>query len=627
MTDANARGGPAPRGDSGRSFDPDALRARYRAEREKRLRPDANDQYLEMKGAFARLLEEPDAGAGFERAPLTDEIEVAIVGAGFGGILAAAHLREAGVEGLRILDVASDFGGTWHWNRYPGINCDVESYVYLPLLEQTGYVPVQKYASGAEILEHSKRIARHYDLYRDACFRTRVTDLRWDEGASRWIVSTDRGDRMRARFVCLALGILNKPKLPGIPGIEAFRGHAFHTSRWDYAYTGGDADGNLSGLRGKRVGIIGTGATAVQCIPHLAEAAEHLYVFQRTPSSIDVKHNVSTDPAWARSLAPGWQKRRIENFHVLTAGGYQPEDLVNDGWTEITRKLLNLFQQQQAPDLSPEATERSMELADFEKMEQIRARVDAIVKDEATAQALKPYYRQFCKRPCFHDEYLETFNRANVTLVDTQGKGVERITQLGVVAGGREYALDCLIYASGFEVGTSYERRAGFEIRGRGGRTLADAWKDGIRTLHGIHSRGFPNCFFVMSMGQTGFTVNFTQMLDEVARHTAFVIERARAQGAGQLEVSEAAEAEWVEAVLRSSRAGEFQQTCTPSYYNNEGRPSQASRQNGFFFGQPLEYAQILERCRAEGGLQGLELSGPPVAAGARAMRGGRAGA
>ncbi|MDP7572131.1 MAG: NAD(P)/FAD-dependent oxidoreductase, partial [Myxococcota bacterium] len=555
-------------------FDAELLRAKYREERDKRLRADANDQYLEVEGEFAHFLDDPYIEPGFEREPLADEVEVAVIGGGFGGILVAARLREAGVEDIRIIDSASDFGGTWYWNRYPGVACDVESYIYLPLLEETGYMPEQKYATGEEILDHSQRIARKYDLYRDVCFQTKVTELRWDEDAVRWIISTNRGDRIKAHYVCNALGVLNRPKLPGIPGIEDFKGHTFHASRWDYAYTGGDADGNLTGLRGKRVGIIGTGATAVQCVPHVGEAAEHLYVFQRTPSSIDVKNNDPTDPEWEKTLKPGWHQNRMDNFQILTGGGYQAEDLVNDGWTEIIRKLLVMFQQADDPDVSPEAVAEKVELADFEKMDQIRARVDSLVEDDATAEALKPYYRQFCKRPCFHNEYLPTFNRANVTLVDTKGKGVERVTEKGVVVDGREYELDCLIYASGFEVGTAYTQRGGYEIYGRGGQALTEKWADGVRTLHGMHTRGFPNCFFIMSITQSGFTVNFTHMLGETGRHLAFIIKRAIDEGVASLEVSEEAENEWVEAVLSlAAKTGDFMQTCTPSYYNNEGKP------------------------------------------------------
>jgi cyclohexanone monooxygenase len=336
-------------------------------------------------------------------------------------------------------------------------------------------MPKQKYSDGDEILEHHRRIARHYDLYRDVCFQTRIERLRWDEDAARWIISTNRSDRMRAHYVAMALGPLNRPKLPGIPGVNDFEGHAFHACRWDYAYTGGDSHGNLTGLRGKRVGILGTGATAVQVVPHVAEAAEHLYVFQRTPSSVDVKVNTPTDPEWVKSLRPGWYQRRMDNFNVLVSGGFQEEDLVNDTWTDIIRKLLVMVRREDEPDLSPEQLMKKMELADFEKMEQIRTRVDSIVKDPETAEALKPYYRQFCKRPCIHNEYLPTFNRPNVTLVDTRGKGVDRVTKKGVVVDGTEYELDCLIYASGFEVGTSYARRAGYDVVGRGGQSQRPA--------------------------------------------------------------------------------------------------------------------------------------------------------
>jgi cyclohexanone monooxygenase len=589
-------------------FDPDALREKYRFERDKRLRADGNDQYVEVKGRFAHFLDDPYAAPGLTRAALADEVAVAVLGGGFGGLLAGARLRQAGVESIRMIDAACDFGGTWYWNRYPGIACDVESYIYLPLLEEVGYVPTQKYADGAEILAYSQAIARKFDLYRDALFQTRVEDLSWDERDSRWIVSTNRGDRFRARYVCLAPGPLNRPKLPGIPGIESFEGHSFHASRWDYHYTGGDSSGGLVGLRGKRVGIIGTGATSVQCVPHVGHWAEHLYVFQRTPSSIDVKHSPPTDAGWADSLEAGWHQQRMDNFNNLVSGIPQAVDLVNDGWTDIIGKLLLGMQQGKNADFTPDGIAKAVELADFEKMEEIRARVDTEVKDPRTAEALKPYYRQFCKRPCFHDEYLDTFNRPNVTLVDTQGKGVERITEKGVVANGVEYEVDCLIYATGFEVGTEYTRRAGYEIHGRGGRTLTDHWASGVRTLHGMHSRGFPNCF-IMGPQQTGFTVNFPHMLNEQSKHIAYILRHAMDRGARTVEVSEAAETEWVETIIRLAVfAQKFLEDCTPGYYNNEGKPGERSGQNGFYGGGSVEFFRLLDAWRAAGDLQGIEL-------------------
>jgi cyclohexanone monooxygenase len=507
-----------------------------------------------------------------------------------------------------MIDSAGDFGGTWYWNRYPGIACDIESYIYLPLLEETGYMPKQKYSDGDEILEHHRRIARHYDLYRDVLFQTRIEGLRWDDEAARWIVSTNRGDRIRAHFVAMALGPLNRPKLPGLPGINDFEGHAFHACRWDYKYTGGDSHGNLVGLRGKRVGILGTGATAVQVVPHVAEAAGHLYVFQRTPSSVDVKVNTPTDPEWVKSLSPGWHQRRMDNFNILVSGGFQEEDLVNDGWTEIIRKLLVMVRSEDEPDLSAEELMKKMELADFQKMEQIRARVDSIVKDKKTAEALKPYYRQFCKRPCIHNEYLPTFNRPNVTLVDTGGKGVDRVTAKGVVVDGVEYELDCLIYASGFEVGTSYTRRAGYDIVGRGGQSLEKKWSDGVKSFHGMHVRDFPNCF-IMSNAQSGFTPSYPHMLNEQAKHIAYILKTGIDNKVRTIEASAQAEKEWIETIIRLARRGtDFLSSCTPGYYNNEGKPTERSAQDGFYGGGSVEFIKLWESWRADGGLAGLEL-------------------
>ncbi len=591
-----------------RAFDPDALREKYRQERDKRLRPDANDQYVEIAGQFAHYLEDPYVEP-IVREPLTDEVEVVVIGGGFGGLLAGARLREVGVNDIRVIEKGGDFGGTWYWNRYPGAMCDVESYIYLPLLEEVGYVPKEKYTHAPEILSHSRAIGEHYDLYDNALFQTEVTELRWDDASARWIVSTNRNDRIRAHYVCMASGPLHRPKLPGIPGITDFKGHTFHTSRWDYGYTGGDSDGNLTGLNGKRVGIIGTGATAVQCIPHLGEAADQLYVFQRTPSSIDVRANRPTDPEWEASLEPGWQKRRMDNFNALTSGGFEAEDLVMDGWTDIIGKLLILLQQSANGEMTAESLATTMEMADFEKMEQIRSRVDELIEDPEIAEALKPYYRQFCKRPCFHDEYLDTYNRPNVTLVDTQGKGVERITEKGVVANGVEYEVDCIIFATGFEVGTEFTRRAGCELYGRDGLTLTEKWADGASTFHGMHTRGFPN-LFIFSILQSGFSVNFPHMLDEQARHMAYILKHAAENDVRLIETSQEAEDKWVQTILDLAISRmDFLESCTPGYYNNEGRPSERSSRDGVYGGGSIAFTRMWEDWRAKGDLEGLELT------------------
>ena len=595
-------------------FDPAALKAKYLEERDKRLRDDGNEQYVEVTAEFSHYVDDPYVEPGFSRAPLQDEVEVAIIGGGFGGLLMAARLREAGFDDIRMIEKAGDFGGTWYWNRYPGAMCDVESYCYLPLLEELDYMPKHKYSFAPEILEHSKRIARHYNLYENACLQTAITQLSWDAKDNRWIIETDRNDRMRARYVAMANGPLSRPKLPGIQGINDYKGHTFHTSRWDYNYTGGNSFGNLSGLKDKRVGIIGTGATAVQCIPHLGEWAKQLYVFQRTPSSIDERNNHETDQAWAKSLEPGWQQKRMDNFNVLVSGGDQPEDLVADGWTDIMRNLTGIAAKLASRKLGRRLTkgERAelMELADYKKMNAVRARAQKIVDDEKTAELLQPWYRQFCKRPCFHDEYLDTYNRDNVTLVDTNGRGVERLTETGVVANGEHFEVDCLIFATGFEVGTSYTRRSGYDIVGRGGQTLSEHWQEGLRTFQGLTSHGFPNCFF-LGFTQTAVTVNVPHALNEQAKHVAHILQTARDLGTPTVEPTAQAEEDYVQEIAKSANVGaRFYAECTPGYYNSEGKRGNRS---GFFSDMhsagAIKFFKLLKDWRDEGSLEGLDLS------------------
>jgi cation diffusion facilitator CzcD-associated flavoprotein CzcO len=438
-----------------------------------------------------------------------------------------------------------------------------------------------------------------------------VTGLEWDSSASRWIVRTDRGDELRARFVTMGTGPLHRPKLPGIPGIETFDGHSFHTSRWDYAYTGGNPAGApMVGLVDKRVGIIGTGATAVQCIPHLARDAGELFVFQRTPSSIDVRNNQVIDPEWFATLEPGWQAAWLANFAILQTGGFADEDLVHDGWTDISQRIRDRVVADMGEGaFGPEAFRRAYEDSDDEKMTEIRARVDAIVEDPATAGALMPWYRQLCKRPCFHDEYLQAYNEPGVHLVDTDGRGVERIDASGVWVAGVHYPLDCLIFASGFEVGTDYTRRSGFEVVGRDGTTLSEHWADGMQTLHGLHVHGFPN-LFVVGPGQAANLIsNITHNLTEAATTIALVVARALQLGAAEVEVSDEAEQAWVELLEEADQTLLADPDCTPGYYNNEGRPlGRRERLNGARYPLgPVAYFEFIDNWRRSGEFEGLE--------------------
>ncbi|MBV8134354.1 MAG: NAD(P)/FAD-dependent oxidoreductase [Deltaproteobacteria bacterium] len=598
-------------------FDPDALRNKYNQERDRRIRVDGNAQYVEVSGKFRHFTDDPYVESGFTRAPLTDEVDVVVIGGGFGGLLAGARFREAGIKDVRIIESGGDFGGTWYWNRYPGAQCDIESYCYLPLVEELGYMPKEKYSFAPEIYEHSQRIAKHYQLYDNACFQTRVTELRWDGDAARWIVSTDRGDAMRARFVVMATGPLNRPKLPAIAGIEDFEGHTFHTSRWDYSYTGGNHSGGLTKLSDKRVAVIGTGATAIQCVPFVGEYARQLYVFQRTPSSVDLRGNKPTDPAWAKTLKPGWQRARRENFNNIFAGVPVEEDLVSDGWTDIFRNLgvgiignAEKKTQKVAPQ-SPSQMALMAEVVDFQKMNGIRSRVDQTVTDPATAEALKPWYRQFCKRPTFNDEYLPTFNRPNVKLIDTSAtQGVERITRTGIVANGVEYPVDCIIFATGFEVGTAYTRRAGFEVVGIGGETLTDHWAKGLQTFHGFSSHGFPNCF-ILGPSQNGFSVNLTAVLDDQSQHIGYIIKEVMTRGFRYSQPSKEAEKEWVAEIKRLAvMTTDFLSNCTPGYYNNEGHlQAEAGLIAGAYAPGINAFNALMAKWREKGDLEGLELS------------------
>ncbi|MBX3595029.1 MAG: NAD(P)/FAD-dependent oxidoreductase [Sphingomonas sp.] len=558
-------------------------------------------------------MDDPYVAPGFTRDPVEDMVDAVILGGGFGGLMMGARLRQAGLERIRVIDKAGDFGGTWYWNRYPGAACDIESYVYFPLLEETGYIPKHKYSFGPEILEYSKLLGRHFGLYDDALFQTRVTRMTWDEEGAVWIVETDRGDRMKARHVVLSGGPLNEPKLPGIFGIDTFTGHTFHTSRWDYDYTGGDSAGGLDRLKDKRVGIIGTGATAIQCIPHLAEAAEHLYVFQRTPSSVDARNNRETDPDWVKSLQPGWQQRRMDNFIAIVHTGEQDEDLVNDGWTDIYQSITSIAVREKAEKrgrpIETREREMLMEYADAKKMEGLRARVDMLVEDPETADKLKPWYRLFCKRPCFNDYYYPAFNRDNVTLVDTGGRGVEGMTEHGVIADGREFEVDCLIFATGFEVGVKDSRRSGVEVVGRDGLRLADKWADGLKTLHGLQTNGFPN-MFVMGFTQTAFTFLVPYSLDVQAKQIAWIISAARDRGKRIIETTPEGEEGWCEEMRAKARRGvKFYTECTPGYYNSEG---DIYNPHGWYMAMygagPIAFQKVLKEWRDDGGLPGVEL-------------------
>jgi cation diffusion facilitator CzcD-associated flavoprotein CzcO len=593
------------------AFDPQVVHEKYRAERDKRL----------VAGRTAiRDLNHDEYVAGYRVDPftaytsregITDDPDVVIVGGGIAGILAGAHLRKAGIQRIRVVDQAGGMGGTWYWNRYPGVMCDVESYQYLPMLEELDYIPTRRYAFGDEIRQHLQTIADRFDLVSDALFHTGVTESVWDESTGRWTVHTDRGDVLTPRYYVLAVGILNLMKLPAIPGMDEFEKPAFHTARWDYDFTGGGPGEALTNLGDKVVALIGTGASGLQCLPPLAEAAKHVYVFQRTPSAIGVRDNRLTDDSFAEGLQPGWQKARMDNFQSIMLGRPVDVDLTDDGWTHHYAAIQNPPRRK---DMSTEEFMRMAEELDFGIMEQHRERIDQLVHKPDVAAALKPYYRYLCKRPCFHDEYFDAFNRDNVTLIDCPA-GIERITELGPVVDGQQYEVDGIVYATGFEAEvTPLPRRIGHNILGREGISLAEKWTDGAATLFGLTSHGFPNMFVMPAPGQQSVvTVNYTQLAVLGAEVLAGLVASLEERGVESFDPSAAAEADWIKQIVETYiDPSAVLSACTPSRLNNEGDPGGTRARDtnyGRGFGDFFAYRELLQGWLASGELDGLDLT------------------
>ncbi|KAI9003462.1 cyclododecanone monooxygenase [Hyaloraphidium curvatum] len=581
-------------------FDPEQLRLRYVEERDRRIRSDAGEQFVtvgEGKGAkFSDWLTDPWVPRK-ERAPETFTTSALIVGAGFTGLLLGSRLRQNGISDFRIMDKAGDFGGTWYWNRYPGAACDSEAYCYLPMLEDTGYMPsrkqvplfvlgdvtssiVRRYVPAPEILRYAQRIAKQFDLYSNAMFHTSLIEARWDDTAKVWTGFTDRGDRFTTKFLMVVGGPLNCPHLPDVPGIDSFEGKEFHTARWDYAYTGGDPmkeDYNMTKLADKTVAIIGTGATAVQCIPYLAASAKKLLVFQRTPAAVDVRANRPTDPAWWKELTShkGWHAARDERFQrgALVVGYDNPLD---DGFSNslvewaafATRKKLS-----GGKEGAGISTGALYQLGDYRIMERIRKRVEDTIVDKKLAEALKPWYNLWCKRPVYSDEYLPAFNRPNVELVDcSQEKGIEAITPRGIVVGGKEHPVDCIVWSTGFTIAANLEIKTDYKIIGRDNLTPREKHaKYKFSTLFGVCTNGFPNAFN-FGIAQAAGSPNFTSIFGIQATFVAGLVAEALRRGVAVLEVTREAEEAWTKEVQRSGPDNSKQrETCTPGYLNAEG--------------------------------------------------------
>jgi cyclohexanone monooxygenase len=588
-------------------LDVETMREKYRAERDKRLHTAGTDQYIFADGKYEQFDTDPYASPPPKREPLSESLDVLVIGGGLGGLQLGAALRRNGIDNFRMLDVAADFGGTWYWNRYPGLRCDVESYIYLPFLEETGHIPTERYVRGSEILAYCQKLGRHFQLYERALFQTRVTGLVWNEAESCWRVETSRGDNFKARFVVTQSGIFNRIQLPGIPGIEDFKGCSFHSARWNYDFTGGSSDDAMDKLHDKKVGIIGTGATSLQVVPELAKAASHLTVFQRTPTAVGIRDNGPTNVAWFKSLPPGWQKARKISFNQI-ANGENVDCPVDDGWARFFRHMIAAAESIPLSKRTPETVATAQEVADYQLNEIVRARVDQYVRDPQVASRLKAYYRTQCKRPGFSDDFLSVFNQDNVNLVDVSS-GIDRVTARGVVVEGIEHELDCLIFCTGFELGTTWTHQAGYDVVGRHGKRLSDKWAKALRTYHGLYSHGFPNIFF-MGLTQTGTTISVPHMLQEQADHIIYVIKHCVTEGMTVVEATEEAETAWQKVIGQVNEVRRpYQQACTPGYFNADGKPEDMRSAIGSgIYAPSTGFFQMLAKCREDGDFAGLDV-------------------
>lgn len=620
------------------------IQARYSAERAKRLRPDGAAQYIDLSLSQKFTSYQSDPWLSPSK-PYSNthtlsntKSKILILGAGFGGLLYAARLIEAGIPStdIRLVDTAGGFGGTWYWNRYPGLMCDVESYIYMPLLEEMGYMPKHKYAYGPELREYAEMVADRYRLREQALLQTKVEGMTWDDEGKEWVVELcelrngegeeDKEFQVKTQFVISASGVLNFPQLPNLKGVGEFQGENFHTSRWNYQNTGGSpTDPALVNLRDNNVAIIGTGATAVQAIPHLAKWAKHLYIFQRTPSAVDERGQRETDPEWWNEMTKekGWQRKRNQNFNAHmgnVANG--AENMVDDEWSRahsygalIGSPLANLSLE------GIPAYIGKLHAMDLPRTERVRARVDQIVKDKETAEKLKAWYPTWCKRPCFHDDYLPVFNRPNVTLVDTDGHGVDGLSRDGVLYNDKEYKVDVLIFSTGYRspvIGT-ISGRANMHMKGRGGKTMDENWADGVITLHGVITPNFPNLFFPGPM-QAAAGPNQSLTLDQLAQHTAYIITQAMKNVGSKnivLEPTQEAVQAWGIQVLMRAGALAGNSGCTPSYLNLEGQLDKLTSHEermkaarGTIWGQGIEsYLETVTQWRAKGDLEGIEVT------------------
>jgi len=470
-------------------------------------------------------------------------VDAVIVGAGFAGLYMLHRLRGLGLS-VHVFEAGKGVGGTWYWNRYPGARCDVESmdysYSFSEELQQE-WRWSERYSAQPEILRYINHVADRFDLRRDITFSTRVTSAVFDEATSRWDVRTDTGEQVGARFCIMATGCLSTAQVPSFKGRESFEGKWYHTGAWPHE--GVD-------FGGQRVGIIGTGSSAIQSIPIIARQAAHLHVFQRTPNFSVPAHNAPLDPEYERSVKANYadfrrQARESRIGFVVersdkSALEVSPEERVREYEKRWNRGGLGFAATYNDLQISKDANDTAAEY--------FRAKIRSLVRDPAIGEALVPqHYPLGTKRLCVDTGYYETFNRDNVTLVDIRKSPIEEITPRGLRTRDGEYEFDSIVFATGFDAMTG--ALMSIDLRGMGGKTIQQKWAEGPRTYLGLTIAGFPNLFMITGPGSPSVLSNMIVSIEQHVDWIADCITHLREQGKASIEATVEAENGWVEHV------------------------------------------------------------------------------
>jgi cyclohexanone monooxygenase len=484
-----------------------------------------------------------------ERDSIVREVDVVVVGAGFGGLYQAHKVRGLGLT-MQGFEKGGDVGGTWYWNRYPGARCDIPSlfyaYTWSPEVQQE-WRWTEKYAAQPEILAYARHVAERYDLKRDFAFDTKVTGAEWDEAAERWTVTTDRGDRVRARFCVMATGCLSMPRAPEIPGEADFQGRVFHTGRWPHEEVS---------FEGQTVAVIGTGSSAIQSIPQIARQASQVYVFQRTPNfSIPARNTPLSD----EDYRVFWEQYPAYRAMVLEGtGGIAGGSIYADLTPEQQRaRFEELWKIGGAGFLGALADLLTNPVSNEAAAEFVRGKIRETVNDPDTAEALLPDDHPIgAKRICVDIDYFETYNRPNVKLVNLRRTPIERITAAGVQTSAEEFRVDAIVFATGFDAMTG--ALLAMNIRGVDGQSLNEVWKDGPKTYLGLQVAGFPNLFTVTGPGSPSVLSNMISSCEQHVDWISDCLAWMQANGATRIEATPEAQERWVQRVNEAADATLF---------------------------------------------------------------------